>query len=171
MEESTTVKSVSIKYGLINGLVGIIFFTILDFTGMAQSQIGQWSSLVIGAAIIYFAHLEFKKGGDGFMSYGQGLGIGTFLSSIAGLLSSIYVYIYTSFINPEYVTAVKEKAMMDMEKRGMSEAEIDQAMKFSESFMTPTAFFIMGIVMSILFGFLLSLVISAITKKNSPELR
>lgn len=172
MEESNvTVKSVAIKYGLINGLIGIILFTIMDFANMGQSQVGNWAGAVIGVILMVLAHQEFKKQGDGFMSYGQGLGLGTLMSVVGGTLNSIYVFLYVSFINPEFLNAMKEKSIMDMEKRGMTDEQIEQGMKFAENFMTPIAMLIMGIFISLFFGFILALIVSAFTKKNTPELR
>ena len=170
MEENATVKGVSMKFGLINGLIGIVLFTILDFAGMAQDNYGQWIGVIILIVLMYYAHQEFKKNGDGYMSYGQGLGIGTLMSLIGSLLSSAYMYLYITFINDQFVKGIREKAIMDMEKKGMSDAEIDQAMKFAEMFMSPVAMVIFGILGGVFFGFIISLIVSAITKKSSPEL-
>ncbi len=171
MEESTeqpTTKSIAIKWGVINGLIGIIFFLILDFTGLSQSPV-QYLGLVISVAIIFLAHKEFKELGDGFMSYGKGLGIGTLLSVVASVISGIFTYLYVSFVNPAYIDAVKDKQITDMQNRGMSDAEIDQAMQFSAGFMSPVAITIFAIIGGIFFGFILSLLVSIFTKNANPE--
>ncbi len=171
MEESTeqpTTKSVAMKWGIINGLIGIIFFLILDFTGLSQSPV-QYFGLVITIAIIFLAHKEFKDLGDGFMSYGKGLGIGTLISVISSAISSLFMYVYVSFVNPAYIDAVKDKQITDMQNRGMSDAEIDQAMQFSSGFMSPVAITIFAVIGGIFFGFILSLLVSIFTKNNNPE--
>jgi len=171
MEETkdVSVKSVAIKYGLINGFLSIIFFLAIDLAGQAGNQSLSWFSIIISGAVIYFAQREFLSGGDTFMSYGQGLGIGTLLSLVNGLISGLFTYLYVSFVNTAFIDAIREKSLMDLEQQGLSDAQIDQAMKFTESFTTPIALSIVGIISSVFLGFIISLIISAITKKNRPE--
>ena len=172
MEESTdnvSVKSVSMKWGVISALVGIIFFLILDFIGQSNSN-ARWLGVVFTIALTYMAHKEFKDEGDGFMSFGQGLGIGTLMALIGSVISSIFVYIYVSFINSNYIEAAKEKAIMDMQEQGQSEGQIDQAMSFMEWMFSPMAMAIMGVLGGVFFGFIVSLIVTIFTKKSNPEL-
>ena len=91
MEETNDVskKSIAFKYGIVGGLIGIIVFVVQDFTGISSdpslSWIGTVLSIVISAAIITVGHNEFKKNGDGFMNYGEGLGLGTLISLVSYL--------------------------------------------------------------------------------------
>ncbi|MEQ8238419.1 MAG: DUF4199 domain-containing protein [Cyclobacteriaceae bacterium] len=171
MEETkdVSVKSVAIKYGLINAFLSIIFFLAVDLAGQAGNQSLSWFGIVISGAVIYFAHREFLSGGDNYMSYSQGLGIGTLLSLVNGVISGLFTYLYVTFVNTSFIDAVREKSRMDLEEQGLSDAQIDQAMSFSESFTTPIALAIIGIISSVFLGFIISLIISAITKKNRPE--
>jgi uncharacterized membrane protein len=104
------------------------------------------------------------------MSYGKGLGIGTLVAVVSSVISSIFFFIYISFINTEFVSAIKENQIIEMEKRGMSAAEIDQAMSFSESFMSPVALTIFGFIGGILVAFIISLLVTIFTKKSNPEM-
>lgn len=167
---SVSVKSVSIKYGLIGALVGIIYFIILDFAGQAGNQALGYAGMIFTIILIVLAHKEFKNDGDGFMSYKQGLSIGTLMSLIGSAIQGVFTYVYVSFINSEFLDVIKEQQVMEMEKRGMSDAEIEQAMEIAGAFMGPVAMMIFTIFFGVLFGFILSLIISAFTKKESPEL-
>ncbi|SNT13743.1 Protein of unknown function [Ekhidna lutea] len=171
MEETTnpTTKSISMKWGVIYGLVGIIFLVVVDFAGMMQNRAVSWIGYLILGALIFMAHKEYKSEGDGYMSYSKGLGIGTLTTLIGGIINSLFFFVYISFINTEFVNLIKEKSIMDMEARGMSDAEIDQAMGFSEAFMSPVAMTIFSILGTVLFGFILSLIVSIFTKNNQPE--
>ncbi|MFK7953231.1 MAG: DUF4199 domain-containing protein [Ekhidna sp.] len=171
MEESsnTTVKSVAMKWGVINGLLAIVLLLIIDFAGLIGNQAVGWIGYVVFLVLLILAHKQFKEEGDGYMSYGQGLGIGTLAMVISSVISSTFFFIYISFINSEFVDFIKEKSIMDMENQGMSDAEIEQAMGFSESFMSPVALTIFGLLGAIFFGFIISLIVSAITKNTQPE--
>lgn len=169
-ENSVSVKSVSMKWGLIHGLISIILFVIIDLIGMAGNQGLQWLGLPVFIAIMVLAHREFKNDGDGYMSYGQGLGIGTLLSVVAGIISSAFTYIYITYINTDYLSGIKEMQIMQLESQGMSDSEIEQTMEMTKMFFTPEAMAGFGIFFGILFGFIFALIITAFTKKPKPEI-
>ena len=134
MEEAThpTVKSTAVKWGMINGLISIIFFVVVDFAGQAGNQALSWIGGVIFLALLVFAHREFKNDGDGYMSFGQGLGIGTLIAVVSSILSSVFTFIYVSFINTNFTEALREKSIADMEASGQSQAQIDQGINKSQ---------------------------------------
>jgi tetrahydromethanopterin S-methyltransferase subunit G len=158
-------RKIGIKYGLITGVISIILFIALDFAGQSNNQSLQWIGIAITAVIIFLAQQEFKKEGDGFMSYGQALGVGTWLVLISAVLSSVFTYIYITAINTNYMDNVKEQQIMELEERGMSDAQIEQALNFT----TPEIILVFGLVGGFIFGFIIALIISAITKKSRPE--
>jgi hypothetical protein len=171
MEQQVTTRGVGMQYGVIVGIIMIIYGTLLQVTGLAlEYQSLSYINYIFLGVVIYLAHKKFKEEGDGFMSYGQGLGIGFWISLIGGVISMVFSYIYMSFIDSTIMEQAMDKARYDMEEKGMSDAQIDQAMSITEKFMTPEMIFVMGIVGTLIFGFILSLIVSAITKKTDPQL-
>jgi hypothetical protein len=171
MEQQVTTRAVGMQYGVIVGIIMIIYGTLLQVTGLAlEYQSLSYINYIFLGVVIYLAHKKFKEEGDGFMSYGQGLGIGFWISLIGGVISMVFSYIYMSFIDSTIMEQAMDKARYDMEEKGMSDAQIDQAMSITEKFMTPEMIFVMGIVGTLIFGFILSLIVSAITKKTDPQL-
>ena len=168
-ESNVSVRSVSVKWGMINALAGIILFVIIDLAGLITNQAVQWLGGVVYIVLVVLAHKEFKEQGDGFLSYGQGLGIGTLIALSSSLVSGSFTYIYTSFINVEYVEILKENQLMQLENQGMSDVDIEVALSYSEPFMTPVAIAGFAIFFGVLGGFLFSLVITIFTKKPQPE--
>ena len=171
MEEATqpTIKSTAVKWGVINGLISIIFFVVVDFAGQAGNQAVSWLGGVIFLVLVILAHREFKNEGDGFMSFGQGLGLGTLIAVISSIISSVFTFIYVSFINTNFIDAIREKSIADMEESGQSQAQIDQAMPFVEMFTSPAAMLIIGILFGVFFGFIISLLVTIFTKNQDPE--
>lgn len=168
--ESPSIKSIAVKWGVINGLLAIALLVIIDISGLNGNQVVGWIGYAVFAVLVVLAHKEYKSEGDGYMSYGQGLGIGTLAMVVSSVISSIFLFIYISFISSGFIDAIKEKSIMDMEEKGMSDAEIDQAMGFSEAFMTPGAMAIMGLIFGIFIGFIIALLVSIFTKNQRPEL-
>lgn len=170
MEETSkqiTVQSVALKWGIINGFISIIFLIITDLADLIGNQYLQWLSLLIFVTLLVFAHREFKnEGNDGYMNYGQGLGIGTLLALVSGLIANVFSLIYVSFISTDFIQRIRDNQLMTLENRGMSAKEIEQAMQFSELIMTPVGLSITGLIMGIFFAFIASLIVTLFTKKS-----
>lgn len=167
MEQVITPGSVSRKYGLIVGLIGIIITAIVYMViGDSQSPVAWLTSVVLIVGIV-LAHNEFKKMGDGFMSFGQGFRIGFMISFISGVLQSVFSYIYLAFIDESFLREQREAMIIAMEDQGVG---TDNPMfSMMESFASPGAIAIFGIIGSAFGGLILGLIISAITKKDRPE--
>jgi tetrahydromethanopterin S-methyltransferase subunit G len=174
METTTpaaTTSSIGIRYGLLTGLVIIIYSFVLFATGQEMNQALGWVSIAgLPIAGIVFAHKAFKQANAGFMSYGQGLGIGVLLSLVSGLLTVAFSFVYRTFIDPDLSSRMMDKMRTKLEAAGsMSDAQIDQALSMSTKFSTGPIGFAIGILSSVLLGLVFSLVIAAITKNSKPE--
>lgn len=168
---STSVKpsSVGIRYGLITGLVATVV-SLLQLALISDPETPlRWLSFLIMVAGIVLAHKSFKQLNGGFMSYGQGLTIGTIVSGITGAISGVFSYIYMTFIDPEYMNRVMEITRSRMEEKGLDDAQIDQSIAMVSKFSGGPLTIVFGILGALLFGFILSLIISAITKNTRPE--
>jgi len=166
--ETATVKSVTMKWGLILGVVSIslfIVFVLLDVVGESWVSWIGFAPLIL---VMFLAHKEFKDDGNGFMSYSQGLGIGTMVSLYSATLSSTFNFIYVKFIDTEFTAKLMEKIEMQWEEAGMTEDQMDAARGMTETMMSPVVGFFVGIVFAVFFGFIISLVLSAITKNTDP---
>jgi Protein of unknown function (DUF4199) len=167
-QPTTTTTRTALKYGLIFGVVYMIYTTILYTTGQAANSALGWVSFAISIVGMVLAMREFRAENGGFMSYSQGLGIGTMMSAVSGFISGTYSFIYNEFIDPSLRQQILDKVRTDMEDKGMDDAQIDQAMAMSEKFSTPGISFALAIVAAIIIGFIISLVVSAIMKKEKP---
>ncbi|MDI9880864.1 DUF4199 domain-containing protein [Flectobacillus longus] len=168
MENQTTTTKVALKWGIIIGIFSVVFSTLIMVLGLMGNQaVGFVAYIVIGIGV-FMAMNAYKKENNGFMSYGQGLGIGVLMAAVSGLLSSAYSFVYMKFIDPSVMDQIFKKAEADMEKKGLSAEQIDQAMEMSKVFMSPGAMFVWGVVGSILLGFVFSLIIAAFVKKDKP---
>ncbi len=168
--EKVTVKQVAIKWGLISGVVSIAYFMIMNYADLIGNSWASWLGIVPFIVILFLAHIEFKNDGDGYMSYGQGLGIGAFLAGVSALLSGAFTYVYTKFIVPDYSQMMMDKMVEVWEEQGMTDQQIEVASSVMSKFQNPELAFILGIVMGVLFGFIISLIVAAITKNNNPDL-
>lgn len=175
MEENTdsqlvTTRSVGIRYGLIFGMISIFYFLIFVMADLDMSKgFGRWGTTVIALVIIFLAHKFFKESGDGFMSYGQGIGIGFWTGLTSSVVSSVFTYVYVKFIDDGFVAKIREKAIEDMQAQGQSEEQIEMAMKFVEMFTGAEALLFFGLFIGILTLVIVALIITIFTQKPKPE--
>ena len=170
MEDKVTVSQIGLRYGIILGLIMIVYSMILQFIGLATNNWASSVSYIFLIVGMVMAHKAFKDGGDGFMRLGQGLGIGTLISAVSGGISMIFSYLYIKFIDDSMMQLIQDKQIEAMEKQGMDDAQIDQAMEMAEKFSSPEIIFGIALIAFIFFGFIISLIVSLFTKKDNPAL-
>lgn len=170
MEERASIKSVGIKWGLILGILSIAFFMVGIALGDPNMTALRWLSILVIIGVIVMAHREYKNNGDGFMTYGQGLGLGTLVAAVSSVISAIFSYVYIKFIDDNFLANTREMQIQEFERQGMSDEQIEMAVEMSSRFTTPEMILVIGIVFGIFIGFIISLIVSAFTKNSNPEL-
>lgn len=169
IEKEPSVASVALKYGLLFGLIGVIYQAILMVTDVGDNRWLSSLGFLILIAGIVLAMKSFKEQNLGYMSYGQGLGIGTLLSAVYGFFNGLFTWIYMEFVDQEYMARMMEKQRVQMLEQGLSDEQVDTAISMAENFQGPLVSIGGATIGSLVIGFLLSLVISAIIKNNRPE--
>jgi len=170
MEETTTanmptVRSVGIKFGLISAGISVFFFLVLVMTGMnAFDNKWNWIGLGVSIVILVLAHKQFKDQGDGYMSYGQGVGIGFWIAVISLLIGGLFTLVYVSFVEPTAMDAFYDAQRMGMEEKGMPDDQIDVAISWTKKLFWPIYFFF-----GIFFGVLVAVIVSIFTQKKNPQ--
>ena len=175
MEQNTdsqfpTTRSTGIRYGVILGAISIIYFLIFSIFDLDMSQgVGRWGTSIVSLVIVFLAHKYYKDNGDGFMNYGEGVGIGFWVGLVSSVVYSVFTYIYVKFIDDGFITKIREKAIQDMQDKGQSDEQIDMAMKFVNMFTGAEAMLIMGIVFGVIILVIIGLIISIFTQKARAE--
>ena len=164
--EAPTTMAVGLRYGLILSVVSILYMLILIVLGSSPFE-QDWKGyvgfiFVIGAIVM--AHKYFKENGDGYMSYGQGFGIGFLTILISTVVGMIFSYIYINFIDPSVFEAIWEKAAADMEEQGQSQEAIDMGMEWGRKLFW--VFYLLG---STFWGTIIALLVTIFTQKKRPE--
>ena len=136
MENQASSKSIILNYGLYYGLVSVILSLIMYALGMHLEQ--NIVQMLLGFAImitfIVLASKKFKTDNGGFMSWGQGVKIGMGIILIGIIISALYTYLFTSFIEPEFKKQVIERSMIQWENAGMTSDQMDMSKKMTEDY-------------------------------------
>ncbi len=164
-------KNTVIKYGLYALLLAAILFALALFIGDGMSysiqEVFGYSTMALSLVFVYFGIRHFRNNvNDGKVSFGKAFLIGLLISAFAGVGFGIVDYIYTAFINPdfvaEYQTTMLEtmKAELPAEEFKVKSEELKQQMADygSSGFMAALMFItvvMMGIVVSLISALLL----------------
>ena len=163
--ESVTTRSVGIKYGLISALISTVFFLILVVSGQnAFDNKWGWIEMIIGVALLILAQKNFKDGGDGFMSYGQGVAIAFWIALISVVIRVILTYSYVNFIDGSAMDMFYDQQRQQMAEKGLQDEQIEMAVSW-----TKTLFWPIYIFFGLFFGVLVGVIVSIFTQKKNPE--
>ena len=173
MENQTaSVKKIALPHGLILALCTIVLSVIVYVMGMHLEQ-PWWQgvlNLAFSIAIIVYGLKAFKRDNGGFMSLGEALKTGLAIALIAGIIGSIFTYLFVTVIEPEFTTQMLEVTREKMIEQNpeMSDDQLEMAMGMTENFMSPGIMVALGIISSLFFGFIISLIAGLIMKNNRP---
>ena len=171
--KKASVRKIALNYGLYMALATIVLSVIVYVMGQALEQ--PWWQSVLNFAIlvlfIVFGFKAFKREGDGFMSLGDALKTGLAIVLVSALVVSVYNYIFMNFIEPDFVDQMLDKARENMleQNPNMTDEQLETAMGFTSKFMSPGIMFAFGLIASLFFGFIVSLITGLIMKQNRPE--
>ncbi len=167
MEEKTSIWKIALNYGAITGLSLVILTTIWYVTNLSFNEYVGWLNYVAIIGFVIFGTKKQRELDDGFISYGKALGVGSVISIVAGLILAIFTYILYTVIDVDLINklyTVQEQAMMT--NPAITDDQIDTAMEMVKKFTNPITMTI-GTFFGISFmGFIISLVTSAVLKKN-----
>ncbi len=171
MEEQITPLKTGIKYGLYLGIFGIVWQLISHYGGLENFEdpmaTSNWISGIgsyVGGFIITFLGIKyFRENNEGLLTFGEGMSVGLFIGLFAGLIGAIFMFIYASYIVPDFGEAVLSNAI-DPDEISADEAEaMENMMGFATS---PIFMAFSALIGSIIGGVIYGLIGSAILKKG-----
>ncbi len=163
-----------IKYGLYTG-IGVCMWTMVEhFLGFKSTtmQIGQFTRVfvILLPIVMIVLGIREKRNIDfrGRLEFVDGVKSGFLISVISGLITALFLVIYGSFINPEYLDLLIMFEKSKMIGQGIPENEIGpkiDAMRTMNTLPIQPLFMFLGSVFS---GLAISIIGSAALKKKSP---
>lgn len=163
-------KQVMLNYGLMLGFVSILMAVANFAFGNVYEP--HWIVSVLGIAIsIVFIVLGLKKikeNNGGYLKLGEAIKTGLGIALISGIVYVIYLLIFTSYIEPEFFARtleVQEQALIE-KYPNMTDDQLQGALDMQKKFAGPLMFSAITLIVSLFFGFIVSLVGGLIMKKS-----
>jgi len=170
--QSAQPKNVMITYGVILGVLSVIFALIYYVLGKTyeQDSIRSILSFVLSAVVIFLGLKKFKELNNGYLTIGQAIKTGLGIAMISGLISVIYTVLFMTVIEPEYVNNVVEVSRQAILEKypDFSDEQLEQALDMTRKFSSPGMMAGIILLFSAIFGFIISL-IEGLILKNNPE--
>jgi hypothetical protein len=164
-----TMFQTTLTWGLITGFAGVVYTLILYFTDMITNQSLGYVGIIISIVGIYLGTKAFRDQSlGGFISYGKALGTGVMISLFAAIISVIFMILLYTVIDTELVDKMMAIASEKNVERGISEDQAQQAMEMGKKLFIPFAV-VGGLFFSVFVGFIISLITSAILKKEGDS--
>lgn len=165
-----TTRAAGVRYGLIGAVISIVYFIVLNVAGIDMtSGVWNWVGYGITLVIVFLAHKYYKDSGDGFMTYGQGVGIAFWIGLCSAVIASVFNYFYMKFIDSGFIEMVKQRQIEAMQSKGLTNEQIDQSMKMASAFMTPEMMFIFSLLGALVITVIIGLIVSIFTQKSNPQ--
>jgi len=171
-------RSTAMRYGMIWGLLGILIGLVSYLMGWsdpsggstAGSMISMLLSLGLSVTILVLAikhHRDNELGG--YITFGRGFKTGMLTAFFYAIIATVWAVIFFNFIATDMIEMMEAAMYEQWENQGLTEEQIETAAGIalffaSKKFMIGAAFG--G---TLIMGAILSLIISAVLKKEQPQ--
>lgn len=159
----------SLNYGLILGLVSVVFGIMLYTQDMhtSQSPALMIIGIVLAAIVTFIGISNFRKANEGFLTLSQALKIGAGIALISAIIAIIYNLVLVNVIDPDAPSKIMDARLGPALESG----EITQE-QFNVQKDQSIKFWWMGypvlLILNILIGLVLGLISGLILKKAKP---
>jgi len=171
MEKKSTFSS-SLQFGLLTGLVLIVFTLILFLAGVPEKSPVHFIGLVLYIGMLYWGMVNIRNRQlNGVMSYGKAFGTGFWIALFTAILVGIFTFFYLKYINQGFMANHLAEARIKMEERpGITQAQVEQGMKMVRIFASPIMSAIMALFWDVIMGTVLSLIIAIFAKREDKTI-
>jgi hypothetical protein len=170
-EDNVSPQQVIVKYGLITALFLIILSLLSSLMGLASKGFGTMMLLLLltivgGILLTVYAireHRDQQLGG--FISFKRVFIITLGIAIIAGIISQLFSYVYSNFINPNSITETMDATRSMMEKMSLPEEAVEKAIQEAEANIKSPMSIVKGAISSVIGGAIFGAIMGAIMKK------
>lgn len=167
-ENQPKIGKFSLNYGLILGLISVVFGVMLYTQGMHYEM--NTSVIVISTiltiVVIVLGTLAYKKANGGYLKLGEAVKLAVGIALVSTILSLLYQYVLINFIEPDFMDKAIALAKPDAFEKNpsMTEEQWEQgvAMQKKMSWLR----YPIGLIISCLLGLVIGLITGLILKKN-----
>ena len=154
--------------GVVLGIVGVIIQLIFYSLNQSTNQSWYMSAIPMLAIVvaIVLTFKAFKVENESFMTIGEGLKLGIGVVMISTVIGVLYTYIFINFIEPDFLANMVELQRETLMSQNFSDEQIEMSIKAYEMMSSTWILIATNLIGGLFIGFIFSLIISVIMKKN-----
>jgi hypothetical protein len=160
-------------FGLYSAGVAIAITLIGYFTGLDKTSAFNWLPYISLPFFILFLWMAMKERKQedygGTISYGQCLWTGVMVGIFAGIAVGIFMYVYSTAINPGMMDMVAQKQAEAWRAQNLTPDQIQKAQSYSKMFTTPPMMAAWSFVGDVFMATIFSLIIAIFVKTKEGE--
>lgn len=167
--------STTVKWGLITGMVYVIFSLISNVLGLSQggnTGLGLLVNTVLFGVTFFTIYLGLKEFRDeslgGYLTVGQAVRSGLAVALVAGVIAGAFTIIYMTLIDPGMVDKIMATAEAQMDAQNVPEEQRELSRKITGMFVNPWIFAPFTVAWVAFWGLIKSLIAGQILKKEAP---
>ncbi|WP_299224521.1 DUF4199 domain-containing protein [uncultured Psychroserpens sp.] len=170
--EKPKIKPIAYNYGAYLGVLTAAGLIIQYVAGLERNWVVSVISIILTIIIYYYGIKTYKQQNTNYLSIKEAIKVGLAIAVIGGLIGAVYTYIHYSYIQPEFIEAIREQAYSDMTSQNpnMTEEQLATGEKMMNIFTSSFFMATMTLIFSLFFGLIISLITGAIMKKDDPSL-
>ena len=162
---------ITMTYGLITGLVLIIYTLLLYMTNNLLEQnfiLGILNYVILIAGILIGTRTYRDQHLGGYISYGKALGTGVLISIFSGVIMGVFTYLLYQVIDPGLMEKSIQLIQEEMLKQGMAESQVETMTEMQQTIRSPLVMMFGSIISYGFLGLIFSLITSIFTKNEKP---
>ncbi|TAL64610.1 MAG: DUF4199 domain-containing protein [Bacteroidetes bacterium] len=171
MEEKVNAWKTNLTNGLIMGLAGIAYSLLIYFLNLTFNKAQGIVFVLIQIGLLYFLLKSYRDNfRHGQITYGQSVGAGVIICLYYSLIMAVFTYILYTVIDSGLVSKQLAFAEEAMVKKGIPQSAIDAGMAIQTKIMKPAIMAPISIFGSMIWGVIISLLVSIFIKKEGNPL-
>ena len=172
MEEKVSVWKANLNSGVIMGTIGIVYTLVMYFLDLTLNKSMGYIFLFLTIFILFYFIKTYRNNYlNGYITYGQSVGAGVIIFLYYSIITAIFMYILYKVIDPGLINKMLAYVEETMTKSGKVPAgTIDTVMAFQKKIMIPEIQAPTSIIINMIFGTIISLIVSIFTKKEGNPL-
>ena len=167
--------STVLKWGLITGMVYVVFSLIGNLLGIQQGGnfgLALLSNFLLMLATFFTIYLGVKEtrdeSGKEYFTMGEGFVAGFKMALIAAVIAVVFSFVYLQFIDPDMMENMLETTEDQWDEMGVPEENREMGRKMQGYFTNPFVLSAFVLAQVLFWGAIKSLVAGIILKKNPP---
>jgi hypothetical protein len=171
MEPKVNVWKANLTNGIILGLAGIVYSLVMFFLDLSLNKTQGYIFIAVEAVLLFFLLKSYRDNHKhGMITYGESFGAGVVISLYYSVIMAVFIYLLYSVIDPGLIQKQLAMAEEIMQKKGLPEASVEMGMKIQEKIMKPALISGISILGNMVWGVVLSLLVSIFIKKEGNPL-